>query len=391
MPTITRTTIRNLTLLLGGTMTILAIVTISPVLPTMVKVFEDVPNADLLARMTLTLPALAVVISAPFIGVILDRLGRKPVLLISLAIYVLAGCAGYVLDSLPAILASRMVLGLAVAGVMSSVTTLAFDYFQDQALTRFMTLQGAFITFGGMIYLLIAGILADIDWRLPFLIYFIGAIVLVLAFITVDEPKRDAKQKRDVAEPQEAFPIRAVLPVYLTGFIALVLLFIFPVQLPFYLEEFSNATSGQTGLALSLQTFTSGIAALLYARIKGRFSFQSIYVLVFVALVFNHLIVAATTDYNLILIAMLVGGLGIGFFPANNNVWLASRISPSVRGRAVGGLTSVLFLGQFVVPFITQPLIDSLGMTGMFVVAGVVSFACAGVMWVYARKTIASA
>ncbi|MCP4361027.1 MAG: NmrA family NAD(P)-binding protein [Chloroflexi bacterium] len=70
---------------------------------------------------------------------------------------------------------------------------------------------------------------------------------------------------------------------------------------------------------------------------------------------------------------MLIGGLGIGLFPPNNSVWLASVTPSLLRGRAVGGMTSALFLGQFFSPIITQPLIQQIGIANTFATAGAAS------------------
>ena len=96
----------------------------------------------------------------------------------ALILYGLAGTAGFVLNSLIAILISRGLLGLAVAGIMSGFTTLILDYFRDTKLNQFMGYQAAFIGIGGMVFLLAAGFLADIGWRFPFLVHLFAFLVL---------------------------------------------------------------------------------------------------------------------------------------------------------------------------------------------------------------------
>ena len=137
-----KTSIRNLTILLGGTLTVLAVATISPALPEMSRFFKDVPNADFLVRLVLTIPGLSIAISAPFIGLLLDRWGRKPVLILSVLLYGLTGTSGYVLETLPAILIGRSLLGFAVAGIMIGFTTLIADYFSGEQRNKFMGYQG---------------------------------------------------------------------------------------------------------------------------------------------------------------------------------------------------------------------------------------------------------
>lgn len=52
------------------------------------------------------------------------------------------------------------------------------------------------------------------------------------------------------------------------------------------------------------------------------------------------------------------------------NLWLVSLIPASLRGRAVGGLTTFVFIGQFFSPIAAQPITDRFGLPGAFVVGG---------------------
>jgi MFS family permease len=369
-----KTNLRNLTILLGSTTTVLAATIIAPALPEMASVFEDVPNADFLVRLTLTMPALFIAIGAPFAGVLLDRLGRKPVLVAALLLYALAGTAGFFLNSLSAILVSRALLGLAVAGIMSGFTTLILDYFSGAKLNQFMGYQGAFIGLGGMVFLLMAGVLADVGWRFPFLVHLFAFFVLPGVLFTITEPELQTESAQEARSAgQSEFPVKAIAPIYITSFIGMAIFFIFPVQLPFYLTAQGGVSNSQVGLALSLQTLSSVFIALQYQRLKARLSFAAIFALIFLAFSINHLIVWLTGGYGLLMVGLLIGGLGIGLFPPNNSVWLAEVTPPALRGRAVGGMTSAIFLGQFFSPIFTQPLVQQVGIAGTFGIAGGIS------------------
>lgn len=384
MSTTNQAYLRNLTILLGSTTTVLAATIIAPALPGMTQFFQAVENAEFLVRLTLTMPALLIAIGAPFAGVLLDRWGRKPILIGALALYGLAGSAGFFLDSLTAILISRMLLGLAVAGIMSGFTTLILDYFDGPELNQFMGYQGAFIGLGGMIFLLAAGYLADIGWRYPFLVHLFALVVLPGVIFAIQEPRQavDASPKNDEqarhSSPTVTFPWRAIAPIYMTVFVGMAIFFVFPTQLPFYLTAEGGVNNSQVGLALSLQTLTSILIALQFQRIKTRFSFQAILGLIFLVFAINHFFVAMTASYGVVIVGLLIGGLGIGLFPPNNSVWLATVTPPALRGRAVGGMTSALFLGQFFSPIFAQPLIAQFGLASTFGIVGGVALLVAG-------------
>ncbi|MEM7342614.1 MAG: MFS transporter [Chloroflexota bacterium] len=381
------TTLRNLTILLGSTTTVLAATIIAPALPEMAEVFKDVPNAEFLVRLTLTMPGLFIAISAPFAGLLLDKWGRKPVLIAALILYGFAGTLGFVLNSLMAILVSRALLGLAVAGIMSGFTTLILDYFSGSKLNQFMGYQGAFIGLGGMVFLLASGFLADIGWRYPFLVHLFAFIVLPGVLLTIQEPQTETSAKVDAIAETIAFPWKKIAPIYLISFVGMAIFFIFPVQLPFHLTRVSDVSNSQVALALSLQTLSSVIIALQYQRLKARFSFYAIFGLIFLTFSINHVMVSLTGNYTIIIVAMLIGGLGIGVFPPNNSVFLSVVTPPALRGRAVGGMTSAIFLGQFFSPIFTQPIIQQVGIAGTFAVAGGASLLLAALFAGIAMKS----
>jgi MFS family permease len=363
---ISRTTLRNLTILLGSTTTVLAATIISPALPGMAEAFDNVPNAEFLVRLTLTMPALFIAIAALFAGLLLDRWGRKPVLIVSLILYGLAGTAGFFLDSLPAILASRAILGVAVAGIMSGFTTLILDYFRGSELDKFLGFQGAFIGLGGMVFLFTAGLLAEAGWQYPFLIHLFALLILPGVLLFIDEPQSMGPDPATAVE-KITFPWRKVAPVYITAFAGMTIFFIFPVQIPFHLGDVS---SSQIGLALSMLTLASVISALQYQHLRARSSFLAISSLVFLAFSLDHFIVSFSSAYWVVIAGLLIGGIGVGLFAPNNSGWLATVAPAGVRGKAVGGMTSALFLGQFFSPIITQPFINQVGMAATFALAG---------------------
>jgi MFS family permease len=125
-------------------LTVMASAIVAPSLPAMLQHFESVPNAAYWVRLVLTLPALFIAISAPILGILVDRIGRKPLLFLSLIIYGLAGSSGLWLNSLDTIIIGRAFLGVSVAGISISTTTLIADYYSGAARGKFLGLQAAF-------------------------------------------------------------------------------------------------------------------------------------------------------------------------------------------------------------------------------------------------------
>src|SRR5260370_41319391 len=108
---------------------VLAPAGLAPAVPGMAAAFQDVPNAGLLVRMLLTLPALSGAVAAPFAGLLADRWGRRPVIVVALLLYGLAGAPGFLFDSLAARLGARVWVGLGMGGRASRLLTPRSHYF----------------------------------------------------------------------------------------------------------------------------------------------------------------------------------------------------------------------------------------------------------------------
>lgn len=363
----------RLTLLLISTLTVMAGATIAPSLPAMRQFFAEVPNADYWVRLVLTLPALFIALGAPFIGVMIDRLGRKPLLVVALALYGLAGSSGLWLNQLPAILLGRALLGLSVASVMVTATTLIADYYTGPARGQFLGLQAAFMALGGVVFLSVGGVLADLNWRSPFLIYFVALLLLPCALLFLPEPPRDrsnAAHSQAAADPVQ-LPVSLVALTYGIALLTQIVFYMIPVQIPFYLGALVNATASQSGMAIALCTLCSAITSFSYQKIKSRLSFISIYGIAFCNMAIGYGVISFASRYGGVLVGLAIAGLGLGLLMPNMSFCLTTATPSAVRGRILGGLTTCLFLGQFLSPLVSQPLSQSIGLDRTYGLAGI--------------------
>src|SRR5690606_6032431 len=146
-------------LLLAATLTVMANSTIAPALPGLEAMFGDTPQAGLITRLLVTAPSLVVAIAAPFAGYATDRFGRRRQLLVGSLLFAAAGTAGLYLPSLEMILASRLVLGVAMAAVMTSQTALIGDYYTGIARARLTGYQVAAMNYAGFFFVMGSGAL----------------------------------------------------------------------------------------------------------------------------------------------------------------------------------------------------------------------------------------
>jgi MFS family permease len=363
------------TLLLASSLTVLAGAIIAPALPAIREVFIGSPGVETLARLVLTIPALAMAIASPFAGVIADRLGRVPLLAGSLVLYALAGTTGLYVDSLGLLLVGRAMLGLAAAGAMTSCNALIADSFAGEDRRRFLSLQAAFMGAGGLVFLVAGGAMADESWRWPFAIYGVSLLLLPTTLRAI--PRRKLEE-RSATDGDGAMPWGSLASLYLLSFLGTSLFYVIPVQLPFLLRDEMQVSGALVGFAIAAMTMTSSPVALLYPRIVRALGPVVCFAATFSLMAPCYVAIALAPSYIVVVLGTMVAGLGIGLTMPNANSWGAQLAPPRARGRVLGGLNAALFLGMFLSPVLTSPVVDRWGLSGMFGGFGSSGLMCAG-------------
>ncbi len=374
--------LRRSTLLLGSTLTVMAGAIIAPALPEISKAFSHLADPELMSKLILTLPALFIALLAPVAGYFVDWSGRKKVLLFSLLLYALAGTTGAYLSDIYLILAGRALLGISVGALMTSIITLIGDYYEGRQRSAFMGYQAAFASTGGLVFISTGGMLADLHWRYPFLIYTVSLIIFIMAIVSVYEPQRIRPAggvKLISAGLLRSIPTQ-VLWVYGIAFFSFAVFYMIPVQLPFMLSSLADVSNTQVGIAIAFMNVTAIIMAFNYSRIKRRLDFPYIMALVYILVALGYTIISISNTYWMMVAGILTGGLGFGMQMANINLWLVNLAPAEIRGTLVGYLNTFIFLGMFMSPVLLQPLVSVASLYDSFLIVALILLALAFIL-----------
>ncbi len=374
--------LRRSTLLLGSTLTVMAGAIIAPALPEISKAFSHLADPELMSKLILTLPALFIALLAPVAGYFVDWSGRKKVLLFSLLLYALAGTTGAYLSDIYLILAGRALLGISVGALMTSIITLIGDYYEGRQRSAFMGYQAAFASTGGLVFISTGGMLADLHWRYPFLIYTVSLIIFIMAIVSVYEPQRIRPAggvKLISAGLLRSIPAQ-VFWVYGIAFFSFAVFYMIPVQLPFMLSSLADVSNTQVGIAIAFMNVTAIIMAFNYSRIKRRLDFPYIMALVYILVALGYTIISFSNTYWMMVAGILTGGLGFGMQMANINLWLVNLAPAEIRGTLVGYLNTFIFLGMFMSPVLLQPLVSVASLYDSFLIVALILLALAFIL-----------
>nr|WP_281396731.1 MFS transporter [Roseospira visakhapatnamensis] len=379
---------------MAASLTVMAGATISPSLPSLYDHYQDTEGMAFLSRLVLTLPALFIALGSPLAGIVVDRLGRKPVIITGAALYVLGGTTGLYVDSLAALLAGRAVLGLAVACIMTTTVTLIGDYWRGEQRGRMMGWMSAFMSWGGVVFVLLGGALAEWHWRGPFGVYLTALGLLPFLVLALHEPARPSAVPERTASLSSNDDSRSanwsiILVIYLAAFLLNMTFYMVPTQAPFLLRELGTVAPFATGLVIAVMNVAGGVASIQYGRLRRWLSPPAVFGAAFCSIALGFGGVFLATSQTGFMLAMVLAGLGVGAAFPNITTWLMTVAPPRWRGRLVGGTTMSIFLGQFMSPVLSQPLVDWAGQGGAFgVVAGgqvVVGAGFWGLAWAMCR------
>ena len=360
-------------LLMVASLGVMANAIVSPAMPAMRDAFGDVAYINTLIGLVVTLPALGIVLTAGLAGWLNDHIGRRPVMLGAVVLYGLAGLSALFLYQLWAILVGRFLLGMAIGGTMTSAMAMIGDRYHGEARLRFMSTQAAVMSAASMMFVLSGGVLGELGWRYPFLMYALGFVMLPIVLMQLPEtrPALPADSKTDRLD------LSPIAAVGASALLAMILFYMLPVRLPFHLAAHGITSPAIAGLAVAVGTLTMSLMAITYSRTGAKLPTMVVYAVIFGLSGLGFLIIANSTGLVGAMIGSAIAGAGNGWLFPINNLLILERAPPHQRGRASGFHTTCIFTGQFLSPLLSGPIVDRTSVATAFLVFGLVGFVAA--------------
>lgn len=373
---------QGVTVVIAAFLPIFAIVSMFPIVASMIGHFAEDPDAKAKVPLMVTAPGLTIALLSPFAGYIVDRFGRRRLLLWSTFFYGLFGTAPFFLDDLDHIFASRLLLGVTEAGILTIVNTLIGDYWDDRGRRNWLFLQGLVGPFlaSGVIYM--SGTVASIRWNGGFLVYLVAFPIFLAMLLFIFEPKRpegarpaDRAADQPAAAPATRFPLREAATVAVLTLFASALYYVFIVNGSLAFQEIGVDNPKQVSELTALPSLFVMLGAVIFRALAGRSNTVQIATFLGILGVGLAGIGLAETIPQMIA-ALVIQQTGAGMAVPTLIAWTQTKFGFEHRGRGMGVWTGAFFFGQFSSPWLVHKLDLATGsIQNAFAVAGYAALA----------------
>jgi MFS family permease len=357
-------------MLSGTTFVALVVTAVAPIMHLLAEHFGGGGQGKTVAYGLATVPSIGIMIGAPVTGWVIERVGSRNFLLVILLVFGFSGSAGLYLDDLPILIATRFVLGVSAAGIVTATLIMISEYFDPDMRARVLGYQASVGALSALSIILIAGPLAE--WgglRAPFALYLLAFLVFLVALAI---PKRPPAAARVSAIAQASawsalvslwIPIAVITALFVGSFMP-------TLQVSFLLKENGVLKPSNQSLVLAASALMVGAGSAMFGPLRHRFGDSVMLSLCAVLIGAGIVVMGLSHEAIQVAIGCGISGIGTGLLNPQTNNMLIARAGPGARGRAAGLGYTARYTGDFINPVIVGPLAVAVGLHAAFVIVG---------------------
>lgn len=267
-------------------------------------------------------------------------------------LYTAGGCAAGLFDNIYLVLLMRALVGIGVGIIMPLSTGLLSFYFRPEQQVGLMGYASAMNQMGGVIATLLSGLLANISWRVSFLVYLMGLISIVLCLIYLPNDKitqRSVSKKESGQMGNTANVFLNNFLYILAMFLLMSIFFIYPAN--FAMETVAEGVIPQHYIAVVMagMDFVAFCGGLLFVRAKMLLGSQTKFLAPILFLAGYFLLGLIGGWGGTIIGSFLVGfanGAGIPFIMSEASMKAGKAAATTVMPL----ISAALYLAQFLSP-----------------------------------------
>ena len=296
--------------------------------------------------------ALAATVAAPFMGALADRFGRRPIILASLAVYILAFTGYRFAATATAFILLRGLAGALTAGLMPAATGMVADLAPSDRRAQWIGILSGGASIGWIAGPVLGGLLYD-RWGYGTALFIsigMAALAFAIALAGVQEthtrrsPARSDAGSRRPRYQMSWAAMRATLPIAMAP-LAVVLLTYFVVMFAWAFIEpsfmfYAYDDLGWNASMLGLMMSTYGVSMMLgefgLGRLSDTLGRKPIIVMGLLLFSAQFLGLAFSRNYLVIAIAFVIAGLGNALFDPALSAALLDSTPSRYQARMLG-------------------------------------------------------
>ena len=288
--------------------------------------------------------ALTSTFAAPFIGMLADRFGRRPVILFSLAGYVLSFSGYLFAASAWMLIALRGLAGVFTAGLLPAMTSIVGDLAPENRRARWIGIVSGGAAAGWIIGPLLGGLLYDrFGYVVPLaasISMAVGALLLAAFLIPETHPPAAQTNRPRLAWRLglQALPARPTffLLLFITFGVMFAWAFVEP-QFMFYAYDDLSWTSSQLGLVMSAYGLAFMFGAFALGQLSDRLGRKPVLVLGLALFSAQFVGLVIFRDVTWIVVSFILAGLGNALYDPALSAFILD-ITPSEQTAGTIGL-----------------------------------------------------
>jgi predicted MFS family arabinose efflux permease len=331
------------------------------------------------------------ILLVPVMGVLADRIGRKPVIVGGLIVLGVAGTAVGLTSSFRAALALRAIQGIGYAAVIPIGAVLIGDLYEESREATAQGLRVASIQTANLVAPPLAGALVLVSWRVPFALYALALVVALVAWRTLPpvEPE-DSKGIGQYVRNLLNLVAEPVLAMVMLSFaIRFLLTFSFIAYISVLLSRTIDASAFVTGVLVSLYALVSLASAAQSGRLADSWNMLLVTLLGILLTGLGMVVMGTVPVAPALITGIVLAGIGSGIAgPIQKS--LVTQLAPTTL-RAGALSTAVIFqsIGSTGGPFLMGVALGRIAVTTTFVIFGFVGafVGCAVMAVAYVAET----
>lgn len=338
---------------------------IFPIVPFMVQYYvSDQSQIAFFVGLLLSTYALCQFFSAPGLGVLSDRFGRKPILLISLfgsvVGYILLGIGG----ALWVLFLGRIIDGL-TGGNISTIYAYMADITKPKERGKYFGFLGAAKGVGMVFGPVIGGFTSIINISIPL---YIAAIITLLDLIfgyfilteSIAKEHRIEKIKLTQLNPFKQFrnvlSVKIIKRIFLVGFLYFVAINAMYGTNGVFLKDVFLWTPVQIGILFFIVGLVDIVTqGFMVRKLLHKFSDTNVAIIGLIITFIGFIMAASTAIFvysKLIYLGVIILNIGDGVFEPSVNSLISTSVGPKSQGQVQGANQSMQSVARIVGPFI---------------------------------------